>query len=204
MGVLVDEKFWVMATNRMWLSFPPPDRPISNEELAEILEIGCRTFSEVLADPDYARDLEEVIALRDTVDTDAPGWLEDFRGFFERFAQRERALLVQSQMDERVAVRLLTALQDVVVGTGETEDWIAEAENLNRLFHDARDICCGYAERARREAIQATPEDRSKLVHDALELVGGGAMIAIDTSAWEPTSIIGGSLLIYGVVRRRL
>ena len=64
MGVLVDEKFWVMATNQMWLSFPPPDRPISNEELAEILEIGCRTFSEVLADPDYARDLEEVIALR--------------------------------------------------------------------------------------------------------------------------------------------
>ncbi|MFC5584502.1 hypothetical protein ACFPOD_05225 [Nitratireductor kimnyeongensis] len=203
MGVLVDEKFWTMATNRMWLSFPPPDRPISNQELAEILEIGCRTFSEVLSDPDYARDLEEVIALRDTVDTDAPGWLEDFRGFFERFAQRERALLVQSQMDEQAAVTLLAALREIVTHAAEVERWIAETEDLNRLFQVSREICCGYAERARNEAVHASPEERRKLLHDALELVGAGAMIAINTAAWEATSVIGGSLMIIGVVRRR-
>ncbi|MCC5778618.1 hypothetical protein H7H48_06120 [Nitratireductor sp. B36] len=203
MGVLVDEKFWVMATNRMWLSFPPPDRPISNQELSEILEIGCRTFSEVLADPEYARDLEEVVALRDTVDTDAPGWLEDFRGFFERFAQRERALLVQSQMDEQVADRLLAALRGIVSHTAEAERWITETEDLDRLFQVSKEICCSYAEKARNDAIQATPAERRKLVDDALELVGAGAMIAIDMAAWEATSVIGGSLMIFGVVRRR-
>lgn len=203
MGVLVDARFWTMATNQMWLSFPPPDQPISNQQLAEILEIGCQTFSEVLADPEYARDLEEVVALRGTVDTEAPGWLEDFRGFFERFAQRERALLVQSQMEEQVAVRLLATLREIVAHTAETERWIAETEDLDRLFRVSREICCGYAERARNDAIRASPEERKKLVDDAIELVGAGAMIAINTAAWEATSVIGGSLMIIGVARRR-
>ncbi len=189
MGILLDEKHWARAINKMWELRPPRHEPMPREQVAEFLQVACRSLSDLLEDPEFLPDLRYVAELSRKAGGVPPVASQEFTRFFEEFMRAERALLLQSGMDLDSASDLLEEIDQI---TQIIQHFDHDVVDLGGRLEFATKLAC---DSSWKEADVAEQESR---IRDVWRVVKGGAIVGIDGAAAAAGTIFGG--IVGGVV----
>jgi len=113
-GFLLDQEHWSRAINEMWEVRPTRDSVMDRAQVIKFLEIAEKALIDLVHDPKFAHDLHTVAQLAAQAPDVPPKETVEFRRFLERFLASERALLIQSNMNEDAAVEILADIARIV------------------------------------------------------------------------------------------
>jgi hypothetical protein len=99
MGVLSNSQYWAQNLNKMAGLVPPLGQAIPPKDAAEIRAIACSALSNLLADPEFRKDLAIATDLARSVDTMSASKASEFQPFLNRFMELESKILADAHID---------------------------------------------------------------------------------------------------------
>ncbi|MEY9604311.1 hypothetical protein ABIF74_009003 [Bradyrhizobium japonicum] len=114
MGKLLDPHHWSRAVDQLWVLVPARGNVMPGPNLVTFFSVACKTLEQLVDDEDFDADLNMLAQLVAAAPDVPPKETSDFRRFLESFLAAERALLIQSKMNEEAAAEILSDVRQVV------------------------------------------------------------------------------------------
>lgn len=218
MGRLSDSSYWSRAIEDLWQYRPISNQPMTAEQLTGFLTSVCNTLDGLVTSKDFESDLEIVKeqhsalinAQSEQGELPALG-TKDFQRYFDEFIEYERALLIQSGMNEYQATDLIDEIRSI---NRKIKHFDQDVHGLRGRLEFAATLACQAAEMETKTAKEREEQEmRSK---DLFTVIKGSAVVGIDSAialAGSPTIFItaivtplsvgfGGSIIYKGLEKR--
>jgi hypothetical protein len=173
----------------MWELRPTREGVMEHKQAIEFLEIALKTLEELVHDKDFYQDLSMVAKLAAAAPGVPPKETAEFRRFLDGFLAAERALLIQSKINEDAAADILEEIARIVEVIKDVQvDILGLAARLNLVIERIRTALRDEMETLRRETRH----------RDIWRVIKGCAIVGIDSGSVAAVNlalpIIGGVL----------